>query len=409
MRKSRHDLLTSPGNPLNRHYRSILSDAEAALYRGLVCKRWLREKQASDSYTQKFPLVRTFNHPVTAFGFLDNINVDGTETPIMGSVSEETYDWVKPKGSTARCEEFREFVLRYFLRISDFRLPEAFASQQRSSLPFMLEQLCWCMKPRNTRAGFGYSQLYYKTTAGHKAGVFPDHARFRIVDLRDIGPKFEWVVLKVCIFDFDLGVGPFGKSGPEVRIPLNEESLVIISPEFVYDNTSCEPGIAGEFGFGYAVLQPSSRSLVAYGPGQFELGFSQFVFRILDTGEITIRRTFVVNRPSRILNIPLNPLRFAEMAANLLAPTQSARSCFLGPDFNIDPVFGFVALANALTLGFAGRVCCVSREQLERQMLVRHFMQDYQMIVGSLNTWRQIPDWKETASLPQWIVSGVSS
>jgi hypothetical protein len=52
---------------------------------------------------------------------------------------------------------------------------------------------------------------------------------------------------------------------------------------------------------------------------------------------------------------------------------------------------------------------CISRDDLEKEFLAQHFMQNYDLIVGSLQTWRQIPDWLDSAGLPEWVVKGVSA
>jgi hypothetical protein len=66
-------------------------------------------------------------------------------------------------------------------------------------------------------------------------------------------------------------------------------------------------------------------------------------------------------------------------------------------------------LANAVTGGQAAQQLCISREQLDKDFLVQHFMQHYVTIVGSLLTWRQIPNWLDAAALPDWVVAGRSS
>ena len=51
---------------------------------------------------------------------------------------------------------------------------------------------------------------------------------------------------------------------------------------------------------------------------------------------------------------------------------------------------------------------CISTETLEKLFLMQHFKQHYQTIVGSMLTWRQIPNWLDTPSLPSWVISGLS-
>ena len=74
-----------------------------------------------------------------------------------------------------------------------------------------------------------------------------------------------------------------------------------------------------------------------------------------------------------------------------------------------DPLSTAVDLANLFSAGQAKRRFCISREQLEKTFLLKHFDQHYQMINGALQTWREIPDWRNDAALPAWVKTGVSS
>ncbi|MEO1084956.1 MAG: hypothetical protein AAFY88_11995, partial [Acidobacteriota bacterium] len=65
--------------------------------------------------------------------------------------------------------------------------------------------------------------------------------------------------------------------------------------------------------------------------------------------------------------------------------------------------------ANLMTGGLAGRRLGVTKQQLEKDFLQKHFLQHYNVVTGSLITWRQIADWLERDALPAWVESGVSS
>ena len=138
---------------------------------------------------------------------------------------------------------------------------------------------------------------------------------------------------------------------------------------------------------------------------------------MLDTGETRARLVFVANRPERMLNLPLDPIDWSfrlgdflsvGLASSLFEPLRS----FLGRlplrIGGFDPLTTYVTLANLLTGGLAAPQWCISREQLERDFLVQHFMQHYRMMAGSRQTWGQIPDWLDSAGLPRWVVTGVS-
>ncbi len=96
------------------------------------------------------------------------------------------------------------------------------------------------------------------------------------------------------------------------------------------------------------------------------------------------------------------------MASRLLSP---AKGLFdqLPLRLNVDPVSAYVSGANLISGGTAAQTLCISIEQLEKFFLLQHFKQHYQTIVGSLLTWRQIPDWLDEKNLPAWVISGISS
>jgi hypothetical protein len=158
--------------------------------------------------------------------------------------------------------------------------------------------------------------------------------------------------------------------------------------------------------------------VVAYGPGQFQAAVELIRFCVEPSGKVNVHMVFVVNRPDRITNFELRPLEWGFDLADAL--TMGASSRVLGPfqrlaeslPFRLgpfDPIYLYVSLANALTGGAAAREFCISRDQLDKRFLIQHFMEHYNTIVGSLLTWRQIPDWLDEGALPDWVVSGRSS
>jgi hypothetical protein len=78
-------------------------------------------------------------------------------------------------------------------------------------------------QPR-TELGVRLLQIFYKLRHTGETFRFPGYEAFSIVDLRDIGVKYEWVVLKVNIFNFGFRIRPLGQDAPEVVANLNEES-----------------------------------------------------------------------------------------------------------------------------------------------------------------------------------------
>ncbi len=398
---------------------AVLASAERFLSYGLDLKRWWEQAERDGGYSDKFELSRTFNRPDTSSGFFGRATVADQPMDVMGNMQEMFYDqprvppdYQRPATEWLR-DQLRAFALRYFMRVADFRAPEAFVDPEHQQPPVSFPQLSWCTRADTVTQGFGFSQLFYKLRSTGEVGRFPDDMQSRIVDLREIGSTYEWLIVKVRIFDFALHVKPVGPAGPELVFGLNEESYLILSGDFILDQEASEPGLLGCYGVGYAFIKKPTRGLLAYGPGEFDAAIEMIHFRILDNGQVTVRMIFVANRPTAVSNVDINPVtwsfRIADalsfgMASRLFGPVKQAFSSVPLPGF--DPVYAYITLANAATGGLAARNYCVSREQLEKDFLLQHFTQHYQTVVGSLLTWRQIPDWTDEQNLPDWVVQG---
>jgi hypothetical protein len=109
------------------------------------------------------------------------------------------------------------------------------------------------------------------------------------------------------------------------------------------------------------------------------------------------------------LSLSLADLMSFGMASRFFAPLKSSLRGLTPKTGGLDPTLPSISLLNQLTNGMAAKELAISREQLFRGFLVKHSLQHYQTLLGSLRTWRQIPDWLDAASLPDWVVQGQSS
>lgn len=397
--------------------RVLLQDVDRALSDAAQLRKWWEQKDKTGDYATCFELVRTFNAPDRGIGFFDTAPVSNGYIPVMGVIQEMCFDQPKHTQPDQFREEFREFLLRYFTRVSSFREPEASLANPGVKLPPGLGFLSWLPEDLDTRVGFGYSQLFFKVKGNGAIRKIPQANRFSIYDLREIGQKYEWVVMKVQVFNFNLVFRPLGPNGVSLTLPLQEQTHIVMSPEFVTCREDDNRDVVAKYGFGYALMKYGPESgILAYGPGHFGAGFQLVEFEFCRNGEVRVRMVFVVNRPQRILRFNLDPVgwsfKVADLfslgtASRLLSPWKHALSQvpLRIPDF--DPVTAYISLANGLTGGAAARQLGISLEELEKGMLVQHFMEHYRMVVGSLLTWRQIPDWRETAALPPWAFAGL--
>jgi hypothetical protein len=404
--------------------RLILDRVEGALADGRALKRWW-DRTYPDGFAERFELERVFNRPDSSFGFFDQVQLDRSPLPVMGNFQDMFYDRTRtptsldPQAALWMRDQLREFVLRYFMRVSSFRQPEVYVEARRPALrPSYLERLSWCPEPNILRQGFGFTQHYYKLRDTGRIGKFPAESESAISDLREIGRRYEWIVVKVRIFDFSFSFRPFGPNGPELSFPLTEESYLVLSRDFILEEDAPAPDCLGRYGLGYSFIRDPTQGLIGYGPGQFRAAIEIINFDVSKRGEIRVSMIFVADRPERIANVSLNPVdwsfRLADlfsfgMTSQLLGPAKNTLQRIPTVVDSFDPVYGFVSLINALTANQAAQQLCISREQLEKDFLAQHFIQHYVTVVGSLLTWRQIPDWLDAANLPEWVVRGKSS
>jgi hypothetical protein len=405
------------GPVLDGEGRAVVAEVDRALADGVALLRWWRQTDRANAYARRFPLVRTFNAPDESFAFFDSAPLPSGPLPVMGIVEDMLYDQSKQGSAEKIRDELREFVLHYFLRISAFERPEAYADANNTTPPRLLPGLSWCPVYEAHKTGFGFSQHYFKPAGGGAVGAFPAQEQPHIVDLRDIGSRYDWVVAQVRIYDFNLTVRPRGQEGAQFILPLKEQTYLALSTDFLANEDEPEPGVLGRYGFGYAYLHdPFRTGPFAYGPGQFRAAFQLIHFRVLDDGQIKVQLIFVADRPERVLDVPFAPfdwgLRLADLtslglASRFLGPLRGAAGRWPLALGSFDPVGLFVGLANLLTGGVAARDYCVSMEQLDRVFLVQHFMQHYQVVTSSLLTWRQYPSWLDREALPEEVVRGV--
>lgn len=406
------------GSPLNADEQELLANVDESLASGVEVMRWFERAEATGQITDRFELTRVYNRPDNGYSFFATADLSGGPMPVMGDVPDVFYDQPKGHERLKWRAEVEEFALRYFMRVSDFRTPEVVAQDDRGGPRVRLPGPSLCLRPLFGRKGFGFQQLYYKRTGTGEIGRFPEEERYAIVDQRELGRRFDWIVASVRIFDFDLTF-PVDPQLPRVSIPLREIAYIIFSADYVLAHDQPPPGTGGRYTFGYSMLRTDQeRSILAYGPGHFAAGFQLFDFRVLDDGTIRVRMPFVVNRPRRILNLSLDPLQWAitgteiatlGLAKPFLAPFQTVVDRLPLNQLGFDPIFGSIALLNLFTFGQAAQQYCISRQQLEKIMLIYHFNQYYTMITGSLLTWRQIENWLDTANLPRWVIDGRSS
>ncbi len=398
----------------------VVAGAERALDAGVELKRWWEEVDAADAYRNKFKEAFVHSRPDDhSFGFFETADLASGETKVIGNVQQQLYH--RPKTGTAQFiqDQIREFVLRYFMRISDYRTPQPVPEGEPASGP--LKYLSRYPSADDYELqGFGYSQRYYKERDSGVVRRFTAADQNAIVDQREFNDKYAWTLVRNPIVDFEINLRPLGLNGPDLKLPIPEAAnWLVMSSDTVTIDEDPGDGWLGRYGIGYAFMkEPGRPGLFAYGPGQLEPTVQTLIWQVRENGDVIVRMSFVSAAPEAILNVSVNPLEWGFEAFDLftarqfsgyLAPFRRAANLLPFSDRVFDPVYPAVRALDLLTMGISRRQLGISREQINKTLTYVHFLQHYNAVLGSQQTWEMFPDWTDESKLPDWVTTGNST
>lgn len=410
--------------PLTAEDQKILKNVDQAYRHGRELKDWWDEMEARDAFTDKFQLLKEFDRPLDSnFGYVEDAKIGGRRRGVMGEMQSLFYD--RPKEPSNRAaekqaaawfnEQVREFALRYFIRITSSRETER-CPQKGHPAPGM-GWLSQCPGDLNLRKDIGFYQLFYKRKDG-RVGRFADAEQAAFVDAREIGTRYDWILAKARLFDFQLTFFPLGRDAPPLVIIDNKEHLyALFTPYFVIDDPKpADKDLLGEYGLGFAIVPPPpSTDLFTIGPQVFTMGFNYFKFQVYKDGRVQVKIVFCCNQLDGIFPLPASPvewgLGFAHLAtgglsSKLLKPLQGALGKLPLSKKTVDPYFSTIDALNSVTGDALERDYCISKTDVFKYILSKHGTVFDQLIGDSVRVWRQIPDWTDASALPAWVVHG---
>jgi hypothetical protein len=322
----------------------------------------------------------------------------------MGAVCDMFFDRQSAAREGSSAAQLQAFVLKYFLRVAaDPGRPATLPGQRQ-------------------RRGAGYQQLYYKRRDSGKIGLFAADQQSAIVDLREIGTVYDWIVLRVDAFDFPVSFAPFGSFGsgaPIVQLPLQESSYLVIGPSFVHNQSEPSSGVLARYGLGYAFVPytPGDLGMIAYGPGHFAAAIQTVDFSLMANDEIRVRSGFVVNRPKQIARVDIDPIdwgfRLADLmtfgaASRIMSPVRTITDTLPLRITGLDPIATSIWLANAMTNGMVDRPLADAKQQFEKGVLTQHALQQRELLTRALFAWRMAADWTDEGRLPAFCRKGAA-
>ena len=150
---------------LTEEDRIILDSLEGFLSDGKALKAWWQNAHTDNSFEERFDLVHTLHRSENSFGVFGEVQLDRGPFAAMGVLDEVFYDRPKGQGQATgelaawMCEQVKEFVLHYFMRTSDFRLPQKIVAPEGSDPPGFLKPFSMKPKEEVERKGMGFTQM----------------------------------------------------------------------------------------------------------------------------------------------------------------------------------------------------------------------------------------------------------
>ncbi|MEM7586778.1 MAG: hypothetical protein AAF560_25535 [Acidobacteriota bacterium] len=361
-----HDPLRSEHEEtvLYEHEHQLLSSVEAELAKGLALARWWQREGGKGPNAQRFELIAN-ERGEGAYGIHQQANVPGLGNLLVNAaVQKIPFTRPKPRVGEERDaadwtgRQIREFALRYFLRSTGYADAQSYPDLGQAPLPTYLRLFGWCPVEGLRVGGTVFRQMYFKRDG--RVGKFTRHERQAIIDLRTIGPIFDWVVLAGQVFDASMSFSLSHPNSPKLSLPLQREIYMILTPELVFDQSgaSSPEGALGRFGSGYIFLEHDPTRL-----GSFSPAFETIVFQVSELGETEMHMALVARKPGLPVRISVNPERM-----------------------------------RALLTG------TMSQDDIMDEFLYEHLLEQRALAFNSLKTWNLVPDWLDQSKLPPWLL-----
>jgi hypothetical protein len=320
----------------------MIQNAEVAFRTGTELLSWWKSQLAAAS-VKTFDLDLPHDPSLKVACFYDTLEWQGKPQSVMGCVWKSRFRLKKGSaaaGDAAPRAGFEMAVKSQFLRRAKW--------MNLNKLP----------------AGFGFTALQYRLKTG-EYGSHADSAEPQVLDLDEIGNKYQWVVYQADVYDFFADFPKIQRSKGRTipRFP-KMASYVLIHEDYLSTFFPPAEGAVAQCVFGYSFLPLAVyKSFLGFGPGRFDAAVKQFRFSLLNTGEVEVQLSFVVSpRSQKVLYLA-----------------------------GFDPVYGIVNLLNALTFG-ALKIRQRAHDKLDSVFLSQH-AKVYQALIDGMHELWEITSW----------------
>lgn len=387
---------------------AILGQVDAAIHNGHEILEWWTANRQTRVPINSFPIARQIHEPDLNYGFLLDAHLRSGTLPVAGVIQDQLMRWPKVPPDYLRDPDWmraqlRAFVFRHFMRMAGtqpaYHAPPVGADAST---------------PRSTgdgREGWGYRQKFYKLAEG-TIGKFTPEQQTSLIPLDQVFAKYVWIVYEVKIHQFDMSFGvPGAANGPTLNVSMTQPVHTVMTPRFLVDEENPQPGVVGEYGYGYSVVpNPTRNPIVTDGPATIKRTIETLTFRVLENGSVRAHMNFITPQPARIINRDPVQLAFAladrlsfNTASTLLAPL---RIVLEGIEPHVDPVYLSMDLLNAMTLGISSEEFGIDKETIFKTFMNLHFTDVFKMYNLAASHFAMVRDWTNAAALPAWVATG---
>lgn len=313
---------------LSPHELFLVEKTEQAVRDGLQLESWMRQADYEQTL-QLFPLNlnRTYTLKNTAEGFFSKLTINGKPVTVMGCIQNVEFG----RADCANSEErLTEFVYGHFLPRANWVYPDGF------------------------RGGFDIEQSLHKTCDGLYGKFDPPECQ-GCIDWRDLGKKYNWVLLTVRIHDFVMHLGPIKRRLPEAACVSPATEFMHVEEHLPKD---CVFGLT--VGYPFVEFAPIPNKF-GFGPGKFGTAIKTYTFYLTRNKEVRVKMYFAA----------------APRCAKVLDFAKSIP----------DPVYGLSDLVGGISFGMwkAQRF----RDRLDSFMLCQHSRVHQALMEGCAKSWDQ--------------------
>ncbi len=361
-----------------------------------------------------------------SYGFVDRASVDGRQIPVIGRFQQTLFDrpmsnLVAPASTAAPRLDDREirrrwrdnlraFVLDQALRRGNFENPNLAQPDEQRPLATFLQPFSLLVSPREPglRKGLLSSQLYYRRADDGRIGKFwpPDRQGIDLDSIR----RYRWLVIHLQPQPSELWLRPAGDRMPFMTIPFESGTVGVLQGEDVIDESAGpdspggREGYGGRYGVSHCLLgSPWTRRPMA--------GFEKLVFVVKDDGDIIFQACSVSFHPTWLTARVPDPARWLldladrwtlRLASPVLDRIRDSVDLLPG-GHSLDLLLQLMDALDCATGGLTARQLGLSRQQLEKRLLIADAIGLMKTAGAVSDVWRSVSGWtsprpRETSS-----------